>query len=221
VFLDQPPVVLLEDSGILLREGVASSLRLAARDDLGITSRSVIINGQAQVLPGDGAFTYTPSQVGIVDITGSVTDTGGQTASSTWRLYVADASGVLPFDPSTLGATGEEGAADIRVFSPAAGDVVAESVPIIASIGGPSVPSWAVAYAPVELVDPYDLETPDADYLPLASGIGYRTSEVIGTFPGHMVGSGIYFLRIKATPSGGGRTRCSHASQSHPLTMTP
>ena len=158
-FLDQPPVVLLEDGGVLLRQGVPASLRLAAHDDLGIVSRSASGNGQVFPVGEDGVFTVTPSQPGLLDLTGSATDTGGQAVTETWRLYVADSSGALPFDPTTLGATSENGAPDIRVFSPAAGAVVATNTPIIASIGGPSAPVWQVEYASVALVNPYDLET--------------------------------------------------------------
>jgi len=206
-FLDQPPVVLLEDRGAALRQGVTTMLRLSATDDIGITARTASGNGTAFSVAADGTFSVTPAQPGILNITGTATDTGGQTSTETWRLYVLDVNGDLPFDPATLGASGDDGAPDIRVFSPAAGEVVSAATPVIATIGGPSAPGWQVAYAPVDLVNPYDLETDDADYIPLAAATGYRTSEPVAAFPGDTVANGIYLLRIKATPSGGGATR--------------
>lgn len=206
-FLDQPPVLTLEDGGRLLRQGVAGTLRLSVQDDLGIAARTASGNGQPLAVSADGTFTITPAQPGELDIVGTATDTGGQTVTETWRLYVANPDGTLPFDPATLGASGEDGAPDLRVFSPAAGEVVSGATPVIATIGGSSAPVWEVAYAPVDRVDPYDLEASDPDYLSLAAGTGYRTSEEVAVFPGHTVADGIYFLRLKATPSAGGATR--------------
>lgn len=206
-FLDQPPVLTLVDGGVPLRQGVPATLRLSIQDDIGVATRTLTAQGQPAVLAGDGSATIVPAQPGTIDLTATATDTGGQTVTETWRLYVANPDGTLPFDPSTLGATGEDGAADIRVVSPAAGEVVASPTPIIATIGGASAPIWEVAYAQVDLVDPYDLETDDTDYLVLATGTGYRTSEPVAEFPGDTVADGIYFLRLKATPSGGGPTR--------------
>jgi RHS repeat-associated protein len=206
-FLDQPPVVLLEDGGVPLRQGVTSPLRLSAVDDQGITTRTASANGQALSVAPDGTFSVTPALAGVLEITGSATDTGGQTTIETWTLYVANPDGTLPFDPSTLGAAGDDGAPGIRVFSPASGAVVAVPTPVIATIAGPSAPVWQVAYAPVALVNPYDLETEDPDYIPLAGATGYRTAEQIAVFPGDTVADGIYFLRIKATPSAGGPTQ--------------
>ena len=202
VFLDNPPVVLLETGGAqTLRQGQTTTLRVAATDDLGIVSRSAVGNGTTYPLDANGNFTVTPSQPGVLNIAGSATDTGGQTTTEFWTIYITDTNGNLPFDPNT---TGGGDANVIRVLSPASGAVVAVPTPIVASIGGTSPPIWEVAYAPVNLVDPYNLAAVDPDYIPLASGSGYRVSQTVATFPGDTVADGIYFLRITASPSLGG-----------------
>ena len=206
-FLDQPPVLMLEDGGILLRQGAPATLRRSVQDDIGVATRTITVNSQNIPLDPNGEFSLTPSLPGTIDITGSASDTGGQTAAETWRLYVANPDGTLPFDPEALGTTGEDGAPDIRVLSPAAGAVVDAPTPVIATLGGGSAPIWEIAYAPVDLIDLSDLEADDPDYLPLASGTGYRTSETVAVFPGDTVGNGVFFLRIKAIPSGGGPIR--------------
>ena len=61
-----------------------------------------------------------------------------------------------------------------------------------------------MAYAPVDQVDPYDLEADDPDYLVIASGSDYRVNQTVATFPGDQVADGIYFLRLKSIPSLGG-----------------
>ncbi|MFN0130139.1 MAG: RHS repeat-associated core domain-containing protein [Verrucomicrobiales bacterium] len=207
IFLDQPPVLTLEDGGGILRQAVASVLRLSAWDDIGLASLTATANGQPVALSADGTLTVTPVQPGTIDITGSATDTGGQSTTESWRLYVANPDGTLPFDPEALGAADGQGTPDIRVLSPSAGEVVSGPTPIVATIGGVSAPIWEVAYAPIASVDPYALEIEDPDYLALASGTGYRTSEPVAEFPGQSVENGIYLFRIKATPSGGGPTR--------------
>jgi hypothetical protein len=202
VFVDQPPVVLLDTGGAqTLRQGQPSTLRVAATDDLGIVARSAAGNGTDYTLDADGAFTLTPSAPGLLNLTGSAADTGGQTTTENWLVYITDAEGNLPFEPGSLGAGSTN---VIRVLSPAAGAVVDSPTPIIASIGGSSEPDWEVAYAPVDLVDPYDLEAEDPDYLVLDSGWGYRVSEPVATFPGDTVAAGIYLLRLRASPSLGG-----------------
>lgn len=206
-FIDQLPVLMLEDGGVLLRQGASAMLRLSVLDDIGVATRGVTVSGLAVPVNADGTFSLTPALPGTIDVTGTATDTGGQTATRTWRLYVAHPDGSLPFDPEALGTTGEEGAPDIRVLAPAAGAVVDAAIPVIATIGGGSAPVYEIAYAPVEQINLSDFETDDPDYLPLASGTGYRTSETVAIFPGDTVANGIYFLRIKATPSGGGPIR--------------
>ena len=202
IFLDNPPVVLLETGGAqTLRQGQASTLRVAATDDLGIVSRSAVANGTSYPPDTNGNFSITPSGPGILNITGSATDTGGQTTTEYWTLYITDTNGNLPFDPNVVGA-GDGNV--IRVLSPASGAVVSAATPVAASIGGSSPPNWQVAYAPVDLVDPYNLPAADPDYITLASGSGYQTSQTVASFPGDTVADGIYFLRITSTPSLGG-----------------
>lgn len=207
VFLDLPPVVLLEGLAGYLQQGVATGLRLVATDDLGVASLTAQANGAALPLAADGAFSLTPAQPGLITLTATATDSGGQAVTETWPLYITDETGELPFDPTTLGAQDGGGAAEIRVFSPGSGDVVTADTLIIATLGGPSALVWEVSYAPVDLVDPGDLAADDSDYISLASGSSYQTSAPIAVFPGGTVGDGIYLLRVKATPSGGGATR--------------
>jgi len=201
-FRDNPPVLLLETGGAqTLRQGRTSRLRVVASDDLGLMSVSAEGNGVPLDLGSDGSFSLTPAEPGVLNLTGSATDTGGQVSREYWTLYVEDAEGNLPFDPAVAGSGDTE---DIRVWSPVSGAVVSGSTPIVATIGGTSAPSWEVAYAPVDRVDPYDLEAEDPDYVVIASGTGYRVNEAVASFPGDEVGSGIYFLRVKAAPSLGG-----------------
>ena len=60
IFLDNPPIVLLETGGAqTLRQGQTTTLRVAATDDLGIVSRSAVGNGTNYVLDANGAPAIT------------------------------------------------------------------------------------------------------------------------------------------------------------------
>src|SRR5690606_11799332 len=104
VFIDLPPTVLLEGLAGYLQQGVTATLRLAATDDLGLSSLAAQADGAALALAADGAFSLTPAQPGLITLTATAMDSGGHSVTETWPLYVTDENGELPFDPTTLGA---------------------------------------------------------------------------------------------------------------------
>jgi len=203
---DNPPTLLLSNPVSDPRAGQAYTFQLLASDDIGVAATSLEINGQPVAVGSDGTVSYTPVYPGRLVLEGMVTDTGGNVTSQDWSLFVNNPDGTLPFDPATIG-DGTVGDVSIRIFTPEAGSNLATNTAIIGEItSAAGAPDWSISYAPIGLVDPNDLATPDADYIPLASGSGEVYSEPLATFPAGSLADGIYFVRIAAQPANGGAT---------------
>ena len=205
-FQDLPPSVILSPEGRDPQAGQPFSFRLIAIDDLGVASVSAMANGSSVALDSENNATVTPGFPGEIVITATVTDSRGQSTEGRWSFYVLNEEGELPYDPAILAEEQGVGLTRIQVFSPNSGDVPTEDVPILASIVAPDGDSanWSVSYAPIDLVDPLDLATPDSDYIALATGTENVFSAPLGIFPTSSLADGIYFLKIEAIPAGGG-----------------
>lgn len=204
-FRDDAPTVFLFVNGNDFRAGGNASVTVQADDDITLTSRTLTANGVAIALNAQGTATVPLTVAGTMTLVATATDSGGHTSMKEATVYVNNADGSSPFSPNLTGAsTGS--AFSMRFVSPPTGAIVAANTPVVASIGGALTPNWQLDYAPVGLINPYDMAAPDPDWIPLGSGSGFLTNQTVGTFPAGILPNGIYFLRLRATPTGGGST---------------
>ena len=208
-FRDLPPTLILgtgdgTPSTPGLRSGESLEIQVRTFDDFGIAGTTVIVNGVPQTLDPDGKVTITTSHPGTLIIEASTTDTAGNTVTDQAQLYILNPDGSLPFDPDFIGPNGQNhpDAPTARILSPTPGTSSSADVVITADIfGSPSVSSWTLEYAPVNLVEPYNLAADDPDYLTAASGTADVFSGEIATLPLSTLPDGVYFVRLKAQNS--------------------
>ena len=203
---DLPPTLTLgfadNDPGTPeFRAGESVRLQVFAQDDLGIDSLSVSANGTPVALDEDNAADIDLALPGVLVIEAETTDTGGQTVARQSQLYVVNADGSTPFDPNAAGQ-GERSDATApfaRILTPAPGTSAGGDIDIVGQVtGNPAPTAWTLQYAPVDLVDPYNLAFDDSDYIEIASGNGPVASGLLGTVPLSGLADGIYFLRLTA-----------------------
>lgn len=205
-FRDLPPTLILRTSDgnpttTGLRSGESLELQVRTFDDFGIVNSRVTVNGSIQTLGSEGKATIPVSNPGTLIVEASTTDTGGNTVTDQAQLYILNPDGSLPFDPNRIGPNGKNhpDAPTARIITPSPGTSATDDLVITADIfGSPAVTSWTLEYAPVDLVDPYDLAATDADYISLATGSGNTYSDNVATFPLSTLPDGIYFIRLTA-----------------------
>ena len=184
-----------------LRAGESVRLQAYAQDDLGIDSLTVTANGAPVTLDADAAADIDLLLPGQLLIEAETTDSGGQTAERQLRIYVMNPDGSVPFDPNAAGQSNRSDATAprARILTPAPGVSASGDVDIIGQVlGDPAPTAWTLEYAPVDLVDPYDLAAEDPDYVEIGSGTGPVASDLLGIAPLSALPDGIYFLRLTA-----------------------
>ncbi|GEP42219.1 RHS repeat domain-containing protein [Brevifollis gellanilyticus] len=204
-FRDDPPDVFLFVDGAEFRAGQSAPVQVLTADDIGIASRGLTANGAAISLNAEGEGTVPLPTAGAVQLVATVTDTGGHTTTEEATVYVLNADGSSPFNLNLTGA-GVEGTLDARVITPYSGAILTNNTPVVVTIEGLATPHWVLDYAPVALIDPYNMPAADPDWVSIASGTGYLANQSAGTLPIATLPNGIYFLRLRATPTGGGAT---------------
>jgi RHS repeat-associated protein len=204
-FRDDPPDVFLFVDGANFNAGQSAPVRVQARDDIALSTVALTANGAPVPLNGSGEGTVPLPAAGTVELVATATDSSAQTTRRRGTVYVNNADGSSPFNLNLAGP-GTQGAFDVRIITPYAGAILASNTPVIASIQGAVTPNWSLDYAPVGLIDPYNLGAPDPDWIPLGSGSDFLASQIAGTLPVASLSNGIYFLRLGATPQGGGAT---------------
>ena len=206
-FQDLPPSVILSTPGARAIAGQAYRLQVVANDDLGIASRTLIVNGQILTLDSEGKASVTQALPGKMEVTASATDTGDQTDSRSYVIFVSDENGVLPFDPKTLPGNENSDGPRIEIFTPQSGDVPTADTPITGTIvASEGEAIWSVQYAPIAEIDPNNLAESDPDYVELATGNLNQYNAALATFPTTSLADGIYFIRVVAQAAGGGET---------------
>ncbi len=193
-------------AGLLAGESI--DVQVFANDDLGLESVDLQVDGQSVILDADNSAEVALTDAGQLTLEASATDTGGQSTARFSQLLVLNADGSNPFDSGVSGQTtgGGPGVPRARILIPAPGASSDVDVDIVADItGNPAPTSWTLDYAPVDLIDPYDMPAVDPDYIEIESGSGSVYSDVIGTAPLSSLPDGIYFLRLSAN-SGGSQT---------------
>ncbi len=210
LFRDDPPQVFLEvtaEPGGGIRAGQSATVQISATDDVGVAGVSLTVNGQVRALDAELTAEFIPAFPGLAVFEAEATDTGGQSTTRRWELYVLHSDGTLPFDPTALGPeAAADGGVTVRIAAPAAGAVIEGDSQVIGLVSGPAPLDWTLEYALVDAIDPYALAAVDPDYVELGSGAGFLHSEPMGVFPGSSLADGIYFLRASGRPSGGGPT---------------
>lgn len=204
-FRDLAPTVILSTPGEPARAGQAYPLQVIASDDLGIASRSLVVNGRTIAIDAEGRADFTQGLAGKMEVTVSTTDSGGQIDTKSYSLFVADENGVLPFDPNTLPGSENAGGPRIEIFTPTSGEVPTADAPIIGTIvAGQGEAVWSVQYAPIGLIDPENLAATDPDYIEMGTGSTNVYNTELANFPTESVADGIYFIRVVAQAAGGG-----------------
>ena len=206
-FRDLPPTLILDfrdnvPETLGLRAGESASLIVRAFDDLGVETITATVNGQTVSLDDNNTVIIPLPNAGKIYATATITDTGGQVVEQENEYYISNADGTPSIEENVLGQViqSSENAPTARILSPSPGVSSDEDLEILADLfGSPPVTSWTVEYAPADLIDPYDLNADDLDYIELASGSQNLYSDVAATLPLSTLADGIYFIRIKAT----------------------
>ncbi|MDP0490685.1 MAG: RHS repeat-associated core domain-containing protein [Verrucomicrobiota bacterium JB023] len=210
-FEDLPPFLNIgyEDSNPTtpeLRAGEDAIISIFMEDDLGIVETVVMANGEELLLNENNSASVPLDHPGLLLIEASATDTAGQVTERSLQVYITNADGSDPFVPNAIGTetNATPGAVTARILAPAAGTVLAEDTELVALIKGSSeIASWEIAYAPIDLVDPYALNTNESNYIEIASGSGSVFSEPAAMLPASSLADGIYLARIKAVSESG------------------
>ena len=204
-FQDLPPQVLVQ-SNRQPQAGQPVALTFIPTDDLGLSDLTVIVNGSEVTLDDDNSVTVNPTFPGELRFSATVTDSGGQSTTENWTYIVLTEEGELPFDPQDLAEQQGVGLTSLRIFSPEPGEVPAEDLTVVGSVIPPAGPgvNWTLDIAPIAEVDLDDLAAADPDYITLNSGNSAVYSEALGDLDVSDFESGIYLLRLSATPAGGG-----------------
>lgn len=204
-FRDDPPSVFLFVDGSEYRAGQSTTVRVQATDDIAISSLTLTANGVGVPLNSNGEGSVLMLVAGTITLIATAADNAAHTAEQQAVLYVNNADGSSPFSPNLTGAsTGEE--FTMRFVTPATGAILNADTTVVATIEGLTSPSWVLDYAPVDLINPYNMPAADPDWITLSSGTGFLTNQSAGTFPAAALPNGIYFLRLRATPTIGGLT---------------
>ncbi len=207
-FRDDPPNVFLAVSGGDFRAGSTAVVTVQADDDVAVAARTLTANGVAVSLDSAGRGSVPLVAAGTVTLVATAVDSAGQAATNRGTLYVNNADGSSPFNPNLTGAAAGAGYL-LRFVTPAAGAILETNIPVVATIEGLETPQWTLEYAPIDRIDPYQLDAPDPDWVVFGSGSGFLQNQPAGVFPGGSVSNGVYFLRLSATPASGGATTCS------------
>jgi len=184
-----------------LRAGESLRLQAYAQDDLGIDSLTVTANGAPVSLDNDAAADIDLLLPGQLLIEALTSDTAGQTTERQLQIYVMNPDGSVPFDPNAAGQSNRSDATAprARILTPAPGASAGGDIDIIGQVlGDPAPTAWTLEYAPVDLVDPYNLAADDPDYVEIGSGTGPVASDLLGIAPLSSLPDGIYFLRLTA-----------------------
>ncbi len=187
-----------------LRAGESITVLINAFDDVAISNVELLVDGQTVNLDANYQAVVNLTNPGEIQLQATATDSAGQTASVSTQYYIYNADGTQPYDPSLIGQSTSNNinAPKIRILSPSAGSSLSGDVEILASISSvPEPTSWAIEYAQVDLIDPYDLAAADSDYIQIASGTGNVFSSPIGILPLSTLADDIYFVRISASNS--------------------
>ncbi|MDA7865307.1 hypothetical protein N9A70_00855, partial [Akkermansiaceae bacterium] len=204
-FQDLPPQVLLQGSS-QPQVGQPVTLTFIPTDDLGVPDLAVTVNGTPAVLDQNNSVVVNPAFPGELRFSATVTDRSGQATTESWTYIVLTAEGDLPYDPDSLAEEQGVGLTTLRIFSPEPGEVPGENQTVVGSVIPDSgqVVNWTLDIAPIADIDPDELTTADPDYVTLGSGSTAVYSDALGELDLSGFTPGIYFMRLSATPAGGG-----------------
>lgn len=204
-FQDLPPQVLVQGS-TQPQVGRPVTLTFIPTDDLGVPNLSVTVNGSEVILNDSNAITVNPSFPGELRFSATVTDSAGQATTENWTYIILTTEGELPYDPQDLAEQQGVGLTSLRIFSPEPGEVPSEDLTVVGSVIPPSgqAVNWTLEIAPIADIDLDDLAANDPDFLTLSSGNSAVYSDALGDLDLSEYETGVYLLRLSATPAGGG-----------------
>jgi len=201
---DLPPAVQINASTDQPNIGQQVSLQVSAIDDIGITQRTLAIDGTPVTLNAQGYYTTTYTTKGVRELLATATDTAGQTTQTKLQLVVRD-----PADPDPPGGGNGTGIGtgpnpNVIITSPATDSTLTYLTQIHGTVdpNGGTLRDWALEYAPAELVDMQSLGT-GTFWTRIASGTTAQTDAVLGTLDTTMLRNDSYVVRLIAYNTSG------------------
>jgi RHS repeat-associated protein len=174
---DVAPKVNLIGGTNIANIGDTVSFQVEAIDNVGISSRQLLVNDQAVILDPNGVGTYTVTAVGVVNVKAIVTDVNGNISSSNTTVNVIDPTDVE--------------APVVSVQFPT--DNITEIIDIIGSINDPNLDYYVLEVAPAGT----------EDYKEVFRGTNAVTNGVLGKFDPTSLVNDTYTMRLTAFDTGG------------------
>ena len=170
-----PPVVQL--SGVPTRTAVGRplTLTLITTDNVGVTSRSLLINDTPQPLDAAGRVTYTPSVVGPYTVLATAQDAAGN---------VGQAQAVF----EAIDASQDTEAPVVAILTPAQDATITVPTAIRGTVQDATLVSWTLAVSPRD----------EGRWTTLATGTTPVTDGALGTFDPTLLVNDLYELRLSA-----------------------
>ncbi|MEL4897465.1 putative Ig domain-containing protein [Crocosphaera sp. Alani8] len=158
--------------------GQSVTLYVRATDNIGVSTLSLTVNGQAVSLDGNGLYTFTPDTVGTIEAIATATDAAGNSQSAITTFEVLDFS--------------DEDAPIINLpaFSE---DTVTSPTEIIGTVNDDNLQYYTLEVAKLG----------SDDFQEVFRGTQAVDNDVLGVFDPTLLENDAYTLRLKAVDAGG------------------
>ncbi|MES2598702.1 MAG: fibro-slime domain-containing protein [Verrucomicrobiota bacterium] len=201
---DLPPAVQILTSNASPDIGEPVSLQVVAEDDIGISQKTLRVDGVSVALTAQGYYSATYSTRGVRELLATATDTAGQTTQTRLQLVVRDPANPEPPDGGSDTGTGTGAHPICAITSPATDSTCTYITQIRGTVNpnGGTLRDWGLDYAPADLVDMKNLGT-GTYWTRLASGTTAQTDAVLGTLDTTLLRNDSYVVRLLAYNTSG------------------
>ncbi|EHJ09603.1 RHS repeat-associated core domain-containing protein [Crocosphaera watsonii] len=172
------PMVRVNPSVQPVNLGQSVTLYVRATDNIGVSTLSLTVNGQAVSLDGNGLYTFTPDTVGTIEAIATATDAAGNSQSAITTFEVLDFS--------------DEDAPIINLpaFSE---DTITNPTEIIGTVNDDNLQYYSLEVAKLG----------SDDFQEVFRGTNEVNNDVLGIFDPTLLENDAYSLRLKAVDAGG------------------
>ncbi|QEL14866.1 fibro-slime domain-containing protein [Limnoglobus roseus] len=178
---EAPHVAVLADPA-RVNAGQPTTIRVFASDNVGVTGRTLTVNGSTVALDANGTATFTPSAAGVVSFVATATDLAGNSASATGGLSVSDPTDLV--------------APTVTITGPEDGAVVSYLTNITGTVSDVNLVEYTVQ---VSRFDANEWRTVYTGTTPVTDG-------VLATLDPTLLDSDTYAVRVTATDVNGRQT---------------
>jgi RHS repeat-associated protein len=175
----QAPVVHLDAPASPADLGATATFVVNAVDDVGVTARSLTVNGLPVVLDANGRATLTLTTAGLLTVVASATDRAGNRGTDTFTLQVVDPRDVA--------------APNVEITTPAEDAVVTAPVDVLGTASDDNLLSYTLSLA----------RFGTDDFVEFARGTSSVTGGVLGRLDPSTLSNDSYILRLTAVDAGG------------------